>query len=210
MLIYILFIVSGFLSGSILYSVLIAKLVYGVDIITHSEDGNPGAANVFKYTDIKCGIIAMVLDILKGFIPVYAAAIYLDMSSLYFIPVMLAPVLGHVLAPLFKWRGGKAIAVSFGCLLGLIPGSYIVFALAIILFFFTFVIRIRPNSLRCMVSYSLFLIHSLLFGGYISLRLGCAMLAAIVVAKHIMAYKHSKPEIHIIPLDWLRKHGKSA
>lgn len=210
MLSYLLFTVTGFLSGSILYSVLIARIFCGIDIITDSEDGNPGATNVFKYANVTCGVIALVLDILKGFIPVYAAAVYLDIKSLYFIPVLAAPVLGHALAPLFKWHGGKAIAVSFGCMLGMIPNSYLVFLLALFLIIFTFILQIKPNSLRCMVSYLLFLFSSFFVGGPLSIRFGCALIASIVIIRHLIAYEHTKIEMHIILWDFLKNWRKSA
>lgn len=210
MLLHILFIISGFLSGGILYSVLVARIFYGIDITANSDDGNPGATNVFKYTNTACGIIALVLDILKGFVPVYAASAYLDIQNLFFIPVLIAPVLGHALAPLFKWHGGKAIAVSFGCMLGLIPNSYLVFLLAFFLIIFTFILQIKPNSLRCMISYLLFLFCSLFLGGPISIRFGCALIASIVIIKHLMAYEHKKVEIHIIPWNFWKNWRKSV
>lgn len=194
---YLLFIGAGFLSGSILYSHMIAKYFSRVDITEVSDDKNPGAANVFKYAGLKFGIPALILDLLKGFVPIYIAVKYLDIESMYFIPVLAAPVLGHALAPLFNWHGGKAIAASFGCLLGLIPSSYIVIVLALLLFFFTFFLVIRPNSLRCIVSYTLFSFYCMRFCDILGVRYGSILIAIIVIVKHLKSYEHTKATLQI-------------
>lgn len=186
---------------------MIAKRFCRVDITEISDDKNPGAANVFKYVGLKYGIPALILDILKGFVPIYFAVQYLDIKSLYFAPVLAAPVLGHALAPLFHWHGGKAIAASFGCLLGLIPNSYIVIVLALLLFFFTFFIIIRPNSLRCIVSYTLFSVYSMRFCDILGVRYGSILIAVIVIVKHLKGYEHTKASFQIGLLEQLRKRG---
>ncbi len=201
---YILFTVFGYLSGSILYSPLIAKRFCNVDIYSVSDDGNPGAANVFKYGDIKLGILCMVLDVFKAFLPVSLASLLLDVHNLPFILVLVAPVLGHAMPVFHKFHGGKAIAASFGCLLGLIPKSFIVIALAAILVFFTFILIIKPNSLRCIISYACFAFFCLRYADLRTVRYGCIIIAAIVIVRHILAYEHEKPEFKIILLSRLR------
>lgn len=207
MLKYLLFLFAGFISGSILYSYLIAKVFGGIDITRISDDKNPGSANVLKHAGLKYGIPALILDILKGFIPIYFAMKSLDIEILYFIPVLAAPVLGHALAPFTHWHGGKAIAVSFGCLLGLVPDSFLVLALAFFLFFFTFFIIIRPNSLRCIVSYSLFCLYCMRFCDISGVRYGSILIAIIVILKHLQGYEHTKVKFQIIFWDRLRNRN---
>jgi len=202
---YLLFIVAGYLSGSILYSYIIAKHFCDIDITEVSDDKNPGAANVIKYVGLKYGIPAIILDVLKGFIPIYIAGKYLDIKSLYFIPVLAAPVLGHATAPLFNWHGGKAIASSFGCLLGLMPNSYIVLVLALILVFFTFFLIIRPNGLRCIVSYTLFALYCLRYCPLPGIRYGSILISIIVIVKHIKGYEHTKATIQFGLWEQLKK-----
>jgi len=201
---YLFFIATGFFSGSILYSYMIARHFGHVDITEVSDDKNPGAANVIKYAGVKYGIPAIFLDVLKGFIPVYFAAKYLDIESLYFVPVLAAPVLGHATAPLFGWHGGKAIASSFGCLLGLIPESYIVLVLAMLLFFFTFFLIIRPNGLRCIISYSLFSLYCLLYCPLPGVRYGGILIAIIVIVRHLMAYENTKASLQFGPWEQIK------
>jgi len=202
---YLLFTVAGFLSGSILYSYMIAKYFCRIDITEVSDDKNPGAANVIKHAGVKYGIPAIILDVLKGFIPIYLASKHLDIESLYFIPVLAAPVLGHATAPLFNWHGGKAIASSFGCLLGLMPNSYIVLVLAMLLFFFTFFVIIRPNSLRCIVSYALFSMYCLRYCPIPGIRYGGILISIIVIIKHLKGYENTKVTLQFGPWEQLKK-----
>ena len=90
----LLFILLGFFSGSIMFSYLLPKLIYKKDIIALSDDHNPGMANVLTYAGKKMGAICLVLDMAKGFIPVYFAGIYLEHDNLLFSLVISAPVLG--------------------------------------------------------------------------------------------------------------------
>jgi len=205
---YILFIAAGFISGSILYSYMIGKYICNIDITEISDDKNPGAANIIKYAGIKYGIPAIFLDVAKGFIPVYFAVKYLDIESLYFIPVLAAPVLGHATAPLFSWHGGKAIASSFGCLLGLLPDSFIVLALALPLFFFTFFIIIRPDGLRCIISYTLFALYSFFYCPAQGIRYGSILIAVIVIIKHLLVYENTKVSFQFGPWQQLKNAHK--
>jgi len=184
---------------------MIAKHFGRVDITEVSDDKNPGAANVIKHVGLKYGIPAIILDVLKGFIPIYLAAKKLDIESLYFIPVLAAPVLGHATAPLFNWHGGKAIASSFGCLLGLMPNNYIVLVLAMILFFFTFFVIIRPNSLRCIVSYTIFSLYCLRYCPIPGVRYGSILISIIVIIKHIKGYENTKVTLQFGPWEQLKK-----
>ena len=62
-------------------------------------------------------------DLLKGFIPVFLFASTHE-EGIFFMPgalVLAAPVLGHAFPLFHRFRGGKGIAVSFGCLLGPMP-----------------------------------------------------------------------------------------
>ncbi len=204
---YILFTIIGFISGSILYSYLIAKFLCGVDILNTSEDGNPGATNVFRYTKVIYGVLALVLDIFKGIIPVYIATKYLDIRSVYFSLVLVAPVLGHAFSPFFRLHGGKAIAVSFGSLLGLLPESYIVFVLAIFFIIFSYVLILRPNSVRSITVFSIFAIYCARFVDLRPIKYGCILIAATVVLKHLMSYEHSKVHLRLMHWDfWHRRN----
>jgi glycerol-3-phosphate acyltransferase PlsY len=114
----LVFTVIGFVAGSLPLSVWLGKLALKTDVRQYG-DGNPGAANVGKAGGPLLGIIAAVLDGLKGAIPILIARYTFGVSGAALIPVGLAPVLGHAFSPFLGFHGGKAIAVTFGIWLGL-------------------------------------------------------------------------------------------
>jgi acyl phosphate:glycerol-3-phosphate acyltransferase len=110
----------GFFLGSIPFSLLIGKLLASTDIRTVG-DGNPGGTNAFKAGGAKAGIPSTLLDMLKGFLPVYLAQRY-GLVGWNLVPVCLAPVLGHAFSPFLRFHGGKALGATGGvwvALLGL-------------------------------------------------------------------------------------------
>ena len=101
----------AFLSGSVPYAVLVGFLVLRRDIRQYG-DGNPGAYNVFRAGGRISGVVAGVLDALKGAVPTYLALHSLDPSR---VPgVAVAAIAGHAFSPWLRFRGGKAVAVSLG------------------------------------------------------------------------------------------------
>ena len=119
---YLIYIILGYLSGSVMYAYLIPKMLKHIDIRELSDDGNPGTANAFLHAGIPIGSLVIRCELCKGALPVWVAARRLHISGLLFAPVMAAPVLGHAFPLFFGGKGGgKSIAVSFGVLIGLYP-----------------------------------------------------------------------------------------
>lgn len=108
----VLFSFAALLCGSMMFSYWLGLLVN--KNITAVGDGNPGAANLWKAAGYKYGTAGMVLDFLKGYLPVAFAMKSLDFTGFKLIPIALAPIIGHAFSPFLKWKGGKAIAVTFG------------------------------------------------------------------------------------------------
>jgi acyl phosphate:glycerol-3-phosphate acyltransferase len=108
---------AGFLSGSLPFSVWLVRL-RGRDARSVG-DGNPGAINAFRAGGARAGIPALLLDFLKGALPVAAAFWLLGVRGWLVLPVAIAPVLGHAFSPFLGFRGGKAIAVTFGIWTGI-------------------------------------------------------------------------------------------
>ena len=65
-----LFVVLGYLSGSVLFARVLAGLM-GKDILTTSKDENPGTSNAFRYGGFACGAGTLLGDFIKGFLPVW-------------------------------------------------------------------------------------------------------------------------------------------
>lgn len=108
----------GFFAGSLPFSVWLGQWLAHTDIRRYG-DGNPGAANAWRAGGWRIGVMAMLLDYLKGATPVALAYFGWKMTDWEIVPIALAPVLGHAFSPFLSLRGGKAIAVTFGIWSGL-------------------------------------------------------------------------------------------
>jgi glycerol-3-phosphate acyltransferase PlsY len=108
----------AFLFGSIPFSVIVGRLAARVDIRDYG-DHNPGATNVLRAANWRSFAVAVVLDSLKGLLPVGISWFFLEIHGWTIIPIALAPVLGHAFSPLLRFQGGKAVAVTFGIWAGL-------------------------------------------------------------------------------------------
>ena len=112
---------AAFISGSIPFSLLVGRLALRTDIRQYG-DHNPGATNVVRAGSLGWGILAAILDMLKGGIPVGLAWYAGGLSDWALVPVALAPILGHAFSPFLRFRGGKAIATTGGVWGGLSYG----------------------------------------------------------------------------------------
>lgn len=150
----------GFLAGSLPFSVWLGRLLLRTDIRRYG-DGNPGAANAWRAGGWPVGIMAGLLDYLKGAIPVSVAHFYLGMRGPALAAVALCPVLGHAFSPFLQFRGGKAVAVTFGIWTGLTLGEVpIILGLLLGVFFYT----LAADSWSVMLGMAGVLAHLLLRG----------------------------------------------
>lgn len=126
--------VIGFALGAIPFSVILGRLLLGKDIRQYG-DGNPGGTNVARASGNKLlGALAIALDMIKGALPVALAHYVFGVDGWLLVPVMLAPILGHAYSPLLRFRGGKAIATTFGVWTALtVPFGPFVMALTLLL-----------------------------------------------------------------------------
>ncbi|MDX1664982.1 MAG: glycerol-3-phosphate acyltransferase [Candidatus Promineifilaceae bacterium] len=111
----------AFFAGSLPFSAWITRLFLGRNI-RNVGDGNPGATNVFHAGGVAWGILALLLDFLKGALPVGAAAYGAEIAGWPLALIALAPALGHAFSPFLRGRGGKAIAATVGLWTGLTFG----------------------------------------------------------------------------------------
>lgn len=109
---------SSYLFGSLPFAFWVGKLFSQVDI-RRVGDGNPGATNAWKAGGWQVGLLAVALEIFKGYLPV-ALAQRAGLSGWKLLLVCLMPILGHATQPFLHWRGGKALGASGGVWLALI------------------------------------------------------------------------------------------
>ena len=114
-----LFVVAGYLAGSLPFGYWLVRGLKGVDIRTVGS-GNIGASNVWRTYGRRLGLTVLLLDVLKGFVPSLLATIYV--GHLAGVLAGVAAMAGHW-RPLFLGfqRGGKMVATFGGSLLGVAP-----------------------------------------------------------------------------------------
>lgn len=182
----ILFTALGYCSGSLLFARYFGQLLMKKDVAADSPDGNPGAFNAFRYGGVACGVLTLLCDLLKGFLPVF---FYLHGTEntadtgMWLALVLAAPVFGHIFPLFHRFQGGKGIAVSFGCLLGLLPEIRPVLILAVVFLFFSLIVNITPNWHKTLCTYLAAAAGMLLFAPNAAIGLGFALIASLVIAK---------------------------
>lgn len=107
--------ICAFLLGSVPFGVLVARVFYGVDIRA-SGSGNIGAANALRTLGKAGGAAVLLLDLIKGLIPVLAVR---QADPHLTVLVAAAAVLGHCFSPWLRFKGGKGVATLLGALLAL-------------------------------------------------------------------------------------------
>ena len=185
----------GYASGSVMYSYYLPLIFKGVDIIKLSDDHNPGMTNVMIYCGKPMGLLCLLLDFLKGFIPVYISCGLLDTAHPLFGLVLASPVLGHAFTPLLRFKGGKAISSAFGSLAAVFQVSSIIYGLAFPLIFTTFIMTLKPHSLCIIIASVTLIITALLTQSSIGIILGTLVIAAVLIYKH--AINRSRAPISI-------------
>lgn len=128
---FILMVAIGYLAGSISSAVLICQLFRLPDPRQYGS-GNPGTTNVLRLGGRIPALLTLVMDVLKGTIPVWTGYfLKLDPILLGFIGI--AACLGHIFPLYFGFKGGKAVATALGAMLpigldlsGLLIGTWFV------------------------------------------------------------------------------------
>jgi glycerol-3-phosphate acyltransferase PlsY len=179
----LLFAVFSFLLGAVPFGRLIGRAVARIDI-TQRGSRNIGATNVARELGIKWGLLTLLLDTLKGFLPVILCSYYLPRSGagreLWLSIVGLSALGGHQFSPFLGFQGGKGVATALGVFLALSPVACL---LALPLFLFA-VYRWDFISLASMVSVSALPIILALLG-----RPAPVVIAAVAAAG-LICYRH--------------------
>lgn len=197
-----LFAFLGYLSGSVLYANVFGSFFAEKDLYKNSQDGNPGAANAFQYGGFWCGILTLVCDMLKGFLPVF---LYMrlapDLSNNALALVLAAPVVGHIFPIFSKFRGGKGISTTFGCLLALFPYSLPFALFAAVFIFLSVGLRISPHYYRTIAAYLMTAIGLILLHAVPAVRTGFLVITAAVCLR--MYLSREEKERFEVKLLWM-------
>lgn len=178
----LLSIVIGYLIGSIPWGLIIGKVFYNKDIRQYGS-GNLGGTNAGRVLGAKAGISVVVLDALKAFIVMIILNKVMPGTEQY---GGVAVCIGHCFPIFASFKGGKAVACTYGFLLGI--GLFqnheilLTFITPIIIFFILF-IPFHMVSLGSMISVTCAGIINLIFFDTIT-GLIILALAAFVIYRH--------------------------
>ncbi|MCD8382213.1 MAG: glycerol-3-phosphate acyltransferase [Clostridiales bacterium] len=203
----IFYIILGYLSGSVLFARLGERLFRRRDAIEESPDQNPGTFNAFRYGGFWCGVFTLCGDLLKGLLPVglyLAGSDVLPWNDPWLSLVMAAPVLGHILPVFYRFRGGKGIATTFGCLLGLLPEFRPVAIFAAFFLLFTLVLQITPNYHRTLVTYLCTLFAMYLICGSTAVSAGFLLITGMVYVRLLTSQEEKEKMKVKVKLLWRR------
>lgn len=149
----------GFFLGAMPFAVWLGSLAGNVDVRRYG-DGNPGAFNAWRAAGWRVGLPVLLLDFLKGALPIGLAHFAAGIHDWSLVPVGLAPVLGHAFSPFLRGRGGKGITVTFGVWTGLaMPWAPIVLGLGLTL---CYVVHL-PNNRAVLLAMLALLVYILVW-----------------------------------------------
>lgn len=190
----ILFAALGYLSGSILYANVFGRIGGKKDLYRESSDQNPGTANAYKYGGFWCGTLTLLCDLAKGFLPVFLYTHFFQVQPTWGLSVVLAaPVIGHIFPVFYRFHGGKGIATTFGCLLGLILYLHPVLSFAAVFVILSVGLRITPNFYRTLVAYPLTAATMILTGVVPAVWVSFLIVTAIVCLRLYQSKEEKEP-----------------
>lgn len=142
-------ILLGYALGSLPTAYWMGRALRGIDIRTVGS-GNVGATNVFRSVGRGAGIATLLIDMVKGWLPVFLCLRW-GPGGLVPVAVGVAAVLGHSGSPWVGFRGGKGVATSAGVFIALLPGPML-FAVLAFAVGFGFSRRVSVGSLLAAVT----------------------------------------------------------
>jgi len=180
-------VIAAYLVGSLSFAVIVSRAMGLSDPRTFGSK-NPGATNVLRSGSKAAAVVTLVLDAVKGWLPVvlvrwFGAPYGLEEGTVAL--VGLAAFLGHLWPVFFRFEGGKGVATALGVLLGISGwlGLATMATWAIVAFFF------RYSSLASLAS-AVFAPMFYLLGGGVVWYAERSITAAIVAMSALLFWRH--------------------
>ncbi len=148
---YIYFIpVLSFVIGSVPFGLLFGKMK-GIDPREHGSR-NIGATNVARTLGKSYGVLTLILDMFKGFLPVFAVSALFSDNTMVIALSGLFAVVGHCFSLFLSFKGGKGVATGLGVALAVCPVSFLI-SIAVFLLVFRIWGYVSVGSLSAMLSF---------------------------------------------------------
>ena len=133
-LLFIIALVIIYLIAAIPTGIILARLMGGEDI-RQQGSGNIGATNVYRVVGKVAGVLTLIGDTLKGFLPLLAYNSWFAPTPAQLGIASTVAIVGHCYPVYLKFKGGKGVATALGIFLVLSPqavlGAAVVFILAV-------------------------------------------------------------------------------
>lgn len=133
-LLFILVLIVIYLIAAIPTGVVLTRLMGGEDVRKQGS-GNIGATNVYRVAGKLAGVLTLIGDTLKGFLPLLACKLWLAPTATQLGIASALAIIGHCYPVYLRFKGGKGVATALGIFLVLSPqavlGALIVFVLTV-------------------------------------------------------------------------------
>ena len=179
--------VAAYLLGSLSFAVIVSRTMGLNDPRTYGSK-NPGATNVLRSGSKAAAVITLLLDAVKGWLPVVLVQAFgkpYGLEDGTVAMVGLAAFLGHLWPVFFRFEGGKGVATALGVLVGISPwlGLATLLTWVIIAFF------VRYSSLASLAAAVFAPLYYVLFGGVLwytdaTIGVSIAAMSALLVWRH--------------------------
>jgi len=180
--------VLAYLIGSLSFAVLVSRLMGLNDPRTYGSK-NPGATNVLRSGNKKAAILTLLLDALKGWVPVVAVKWWGEAWGLgdgTVALVGLAAFLGHLWPVFFRFEGGKGVATAAGVIIGFEP----LLGLASLLTWVIVAYAFRFSSLASIVT-AVFAPAFYLFGSQVAWSAPGTVVLSLAVMGLLLVWRHA-------------------
>ncbi len=180
-------VLAAYLVGSLSFAVIVSRLVGLADPRSYGSK-NPGATNVLRSGNKKAAIATLLLDAVKGWLPLWMAGVWgagVGLGDATLALVGLAAFVGHLFPVFFHFKGGKGVATAVGVLFGVDW----VLALACLATFGIVVYFMRYVSLASMVA-AVFAPAYFLLGADVVWPASPPMVGALVAMGALLIWRH--------------------
>ena len=166
----------AYLLGSLSSAVVISQL-FGLPDPRTAGSKNPGATNVYRLGGRIPALLVLVMDILKGTIPVYGSY-FLGIEPIMLGIIAIFACLGHIFPLYFGFKGGKAVATAFGAMLpiGLDLAGLLILSWVVVVFLTGY------SSLGALIAVSLAPLFTFLIKPLYTVPV--AMLSLLIILRH--------------------------
>ncbi len=181
--------VAAYLLGSLSFAVIVSRAMGLNDPRTYGSK-NPGATNVLRSGSKAAAVVTLLLDALKGWVPVvlvkwFGASYGLEDGTVAL--VGLAAFLGHLFPVFFRFVGGKGVATALGVLIGIsgVLGLATAASWLLIAFFF------RYSSLASLVA-AVFAPVYYVIGDGVAWPMDGSILASVIAMSALLIWRHAE------------------